>query len=95
MQAGGGNKASGGAKENQMASKAYVLIEGAAGTIPSIKSKVTQMQGVKACHAVTGQYDLVALVEGDNPNTIGKLSFTEIQRLDGVLRTLTCNVIEL
>lgn len=78
-----------------MASKAYVLIEGAAGTIPGIKRQVTQMKGVRTCYAVTGQYDLVALVEGDNPNTIGKLSFTEIQGLNGVLRTLTCNVIDL
>jgi DNA-binding Lrp family transcriptional regulator len=78
-----------------MSAKAYILIEGAAGTIPSILKKLRQIEGVKSAAAVTGQYDLIALVEGDNINEVGKISYSKIQMIEGVIRTITCNVIEL
>ncbi|MBW2701094.1 MAG: Lrp/AsnC ligand binding domain-containing protein [Deltaproteobacteria bacterium] len=77
-----------------MPSQAYILIEGAAGKIPSIHRRVTSIDGVCSCHAVTGQFDLVALVEGQDINELGKISYAQIQMLDGVIRTVTCNVIE-
>ncbi len=78
-----------------MGSQAYILIEGAAGTIPNIQQRVSHIDGVKTCHAVTGAFDLVALVEGSDPNDVGRISFSKIQPLEGVLRTVTCNVIDL
>jgi DNA-binding Lrp family transcriptional regulator len=78
-----------------MPSQAYILIEGAAGTIPTIQRQITRIAGVRSCFAVTGKFDLVALVEGSDHNDLGRISFTKIQQLEGVLRTVTCNVIEL
>ena len=78
-----------------MPASAYILIEGAAGTIPSILKRLSSIQGVKTAHAVTGQFDLIALVEGDDVNSVGKISYSKIQMIEGVIRTITCNVIDL
>lgn len=78
-----------------MSARAYILIEGAAGTIPSILKRLSSIDGVKTAHAVTGQYDLIALVEADDVNSVGKISYSKIQMIEGVIRTITCNVIEL
>lgn len=78
-----------------MAAKAYILIEGAAGTVPSILKKVKEVKGVVSAHAVTGQYDVIALVEAEDVNAVGKVSYSKIQMIEGVIRTITCNVVEL
>lgn len=78
-----------------MSAQAYILIEGAAGTVPSILKKIRSIEGVKTANAVTGQYDLIALVEADDVNAVGKVSYSKIQMIEGVIRTVTCNVIEL
>ncbi len=78
-----------------MATKAYILIEGAAGTVPGILKRLNAIDGVKQAHAVTGQFDIIALVEADDINAVGKISYSQIQMIEGVIRTITCNVIEL
>jgi DNA-binding Lrp family transcriptional regulator len=78
-----------------MSARAYILIEGAAGTVPSILKKLSSISGVKTAHAVTGQYDLIALVEAEDVNAVGKVSYSNIQMIEGVIRTITCNVIDL
>jgi DNA-binding Lrp family transcriptional regulator len=78
-----------------MSAKAYILVEGAAGTIPGILKKLSSIDGVRTAHAVTGQYDLIALVEGEDVNAVGRISYSKIQMIEGVIRTITCNVIDL
>lgn len=78
-----------------MSSQAYILIEGAAGTIPAIQRQIAGIDGVKSCFVVTGTFDLVALIEGQDHNELGRFSYSKIQLLDGVIRTVTCNIIEL
>ena len=78
-----------------MSAKAYILIEGAAGTVPSILKRLAAIEGVRSAHAVTGQFDIIALVEGEDVNTVGKISYSKIQMIEGVIRTITCNVIDL
>ena len=78
-----------------MTASAYILIEGAAGTIPGILKKLSSIEGITSAHAVTGQYDLIAMVESDDVNAVGKISYSKIQMIEGVIRTITCNVIDL
>lgn len=78
-----------------MSSKAYILIEGAAGTVPNILKRLASIDGVRTAHAVTGQYDIIALVEADDINAVGKISYSKIQMIEGVIRTITCTVIDL
>lgn len=74
---------------------AYVLIEAAAGTILNILKTLRQIPEVKEAHAVTGTYDLIARVEAEDINALGRVSYAKIQMIDGVMRTITCNIIEL
>jgi len=78
-----------------MGASAYVLIEGAAGRIHRIMEELRKIQEVKACDAVTGQFDIIARIEADDINALGRVSYAKIQMIDGVLRTITCNVINL
>ncbi len=78
-----------------MPSKAYILIEGAAGTVPNILKRLSSIEGINSAHAVTGQYDIIAMVEAEDINAVGKISYSKIQMIEGVIRTITCNVIEL
>jgi DNA-binding Lrp family transcriptional regulator len=78
-----------------MSAKAYVLIEGAAGTIPTIMKKIRGIAGVNSCHPVTGQFDLIAFIEAADIPDLGKVSYSKIHMIAGVIRTITCNVIEL
>lgn len=78
-----------------MGVSAYVLIEGAAGRIHRIIEELRKIPEVKSCDAVTGQYDVIARVEAEDVNALGRVSYAKIQMIDGVLRTITCNVIEL
>lgn len=78
-----------------MPAKAYILIEGAAGTVPNILKRLSSIEGVRSAHAVTGQFDIIALVEAEDINAVGKVSYSKIQMIEGVIRTITCNVIDL
>lgn len=78
-----------------MPSQAYILIEGAAGTVPNILKRLSSIDGVKTAHAVTGQFDIISLVEAEDINAVGKVSYSKIQMIEGVIRTITCNVIDL
>jgi DNA-binding Lrp family transcriptional regulator len=74
---------------------AYVLIEGAAGRIHRILDELRKIPEVKNCDAVTGQFDVIARIEAEDINALGRVSYSKIQMIDGVLRTITCNVIHL
>lgn len=78
-----------------MATTAYVLIEGAAGRIHRIIEELRKIEEVKSCDAVTGQYDIIARIEAEDINALARVSYGKIQTIDGVLRTITCNVIQL
>ena len=78
-----------------MAASAYVLIEGAAGRIHKILEELKAVPEVKNCDAVTGQFDIIARIEAEDINALGRVSYAKIQMIDGVLRTITCNVITL
>ena len=74
---------------------AYVLIEAASGSISRILGALRQIPEVKACDAVTGQFDVIARIEADDINALGRVSYAKIQMIEGVLRTITCNIIRL
>jgi DNA-binding Lrp family transcriptional regulator len=78
-----------------MSARAYVLIECAAGTIPSIMQTIRGIEGVDSCLPVTGQYDLIAMIAAKDIPDLGKVSYSKIHMIEGVIRTITCNVIDL
>ena len=77
-----------------MSTRAYVLIEGAAGKIHKIMQELKKIPEVKAADAVTGQYDIIVQIEAEDLNALGRVSYAKIQMIDGVMRTITCNVVD-
>ncbi|MDA0987540.1 MAG: Lrp/AsnC ligand binding domain-containing protein [Chloroflexi bacterium] len=72
-----------------MATKAYVLIETAVGKTKDVLRVLQQMEGVKEADAVTGEYDIVAVIEAENLNSIGELVTGGIHTISGIQRTTT------
>ena len=76
-----------------MRATAYVLISIAAGAARAVYGTLTKMDPVKKVDAVSGPYDMIAIVDGPTFNDIGRFVLEEIQAIPGIVDTITCNVI--
>ncbi|MBS4015390.1 MAG: Lrp/AsnC ligand binding domain-containing protein [Candidatus Latescibacteria bacterium] len=77
-----------------MVATAYILITVAHGTAKKAYEQLSKIQGVAHVHAISGPYDIIAMIQGSDFNTLGNLIVNKIQPIEGIERTLTCNVIE-
>ena len=77
-----------------MATSAYVLIEAVPGKALELAKSIEGSEGVKGVHAVTGPYDVIALVEVANIKALGELIVKKIQATNKVSKTLTCICVE-
>jgi DNA-binding Lrp family transcriptional regulator len=73
-----------------MAAKAFVLIETAVGRSREVVTALKGLEGVSSVNAVTGPYDIIAIIEGQTLNDIGDLVTGEIHPIPGISRTVTC-----
>jgi len=73
-----------------MAAKAFVLIETAVGKTKDVATALKQIKGVKSVDAVTGPYDVIAIIEADTLNDIGDIVTEKIHPTTGISRTVTC-----
>jgi len=73
-----------------VAAKAFVLIETAVGRNKEVVTALKQLKGVKSVDIVTGPYDVIAIIEGENLNDIGDLVTGKIHPIGGISRTVTC-----
>ena len=76
-----------------MRATAYVLINLAAGASMDVYSILGKMEFIQKIDAVSGPYDMIAIVDGPTFNDIGRYVLEKIQPIPGVVKTLTCNVI--
>ncbi len=76
-----------------MRATAYILINLAAGASLDVYNTLGRMELVRQIDAVSGPYDMIAIVEGSTFNDIGRFVLEKIQPIPGVVKTLTCNVI--
>ena len=72
-----------------MATKAYVLIETAVGKTKDVLKYLGQVKGIREADAVTGEYDIVAVIEAEDLNSIGELVTGNIHTIGGIQRTTT------
>ncbi len=73
-----------------MEAKAYVLIEAESGRVAEVLVALRAIPGMSAADAVTGPYDIIAIVQTPDPRNIGRLVMNEIQAVEGIKRTVTC-----
>jgi len=70
--------------------RAYVLMEMVAGQSRSLVDTLTGMSGVRDVVRVTGPYDVIVVMEGDDLDQISNFVTDSIHTLKGVARTTTC-----
>ena len=73
-----------------MATKAYLLIETAVGKTRDVANTLGDLPGIATVDVVTGPYDIIAVVSGDDMTVVGDLVTGQIHTVTGVVRTVTC-----
>ena len=73
-----------------MATRAFILIETAVGKTRDVAAILTELEGVQSAEVVTGPYDIIAVLESSNMNSIGDLLTGNVHSIPGVVRTVTC-----
>jgi DNA-binding Lrp family transcriptional regulator len=76
-----------------MIASAYVLINVEAGKAKQVYDALLEIEGTQSAEAVLGPYDIIALVQGTDFPNIGSKVLNQIQQIQGVERTLTCNIV--
>jgi DNA-binding Lrp family transcriptional regulator len=74
--------------------RAFVLIQTEVGAGSDVARRIAALDHVLSVEVVTGPYDLVVRSEATGIDELGKLVLRPIQEIRGVLRTMTCPVIE-
>ena len=69
---------------------AYVLITTDAGKVMDALAGIKAISGVKSAHSTIGPYDIIAFIEFSDPAELTSMIVNNIQKVDGVSRTLTC-----
>ena len=73
-----------------MATRAYLLVETAVGTTRDVASALRGLEAVESVDVVTGPYDIIAVISGDDMSVVGNLVTEGIHTVQGVVRTVTC-----
>jgi DNA-binding Lrp family transcriptional regulator len=78
-----------------MAVRAYVLIQTDMGLAADVTVEVRRLPGMSSADGVTGPYDVIACVEVDNIDALGRMVVSQVRMIGGITRTLTCPVVAL
>ena len=73
-----------------MTAKAYVLIEAQVGKSRDVVAALRALPGVPSVDIITGDFDIIALVEAPDMVSMADLVTGQIQSIPGVTRTITC-----
>lgn len=76
-----------------MTATAYILISVSVGKARQVYEKLLKVPGVQHVDAISGPYDLIVTVQAGDFNQIGTMVLDKIQAIEGVVDTITCNVI--
>jgi DNA-binding Lrp family transcriptional regulator len=75
--------------------EAYVLVQTEVRAAADASGEIGALEGVVSAEAITGPYDVIARVQTEDVDTLGKLVVSRIHVVAGVTRTLTCPVVHL
>jgi DNA-binding Lrp family transcriptional regulator len=78
-----------------MAVRAYVLIQTEVGRAVNVAREVGAIDGVVSADDVTGPYDVIVVAEAKTMDGLGKMVVSQVQAVEGIVRTTTCPVVNL
>ena len=73
-----------------MATRAYILIETQVGKSRDVLAALRSLPGVPSADIITGEFDIIALVEAADMVSMADLVTGKVQAIQGVTRTITC-----
>ena len=73
-----------------MTTRAYVLIEAQVGKSRDVAAALRSLPGVPSVDIITGDFDIIALVEAPDMVSMADLVTGKLQSIQGVIRTITC-----
>ena len=74
----------------QVASRAYILIETTVGQTRAVADELRNLAAVESVDNVTGPFDIIAVVAGDDLNAVGNMVTDHIHSINGISHTVTC-----
>lgn len=74
--------------------QAYILVQTEVGRSHTVAEAIAQVDGVIGAEEVTGPYDVIARLEAETVDALGKVVIARIQEISGISRTLTCTVVD-
>ncbi len=77
----------------RMPIQAYVLIRTHPGKARNVAEAIAKIAGCRSVCAVTGRYDVIALLEAEDLKGLGDLILQKVHTIDGVERTETAVVV--
>ncbi|MGW1837369.1 Lrp/AsnC ligand binding domain-containing protein [Streptomyces sp. BBFR2] len=75
--------------------QAYILIQTEVGRASAVAEVIAQIPGVLTAEDVTGPYDVVVRAQADTVDELGRMVVANVQRVEGITRTLTCPVVHI
>ncbi|MCX2967486.1 Lrp/AsnC ligand binding domain-containing protein [Streptomyces sp. TRM70308] len=75
--------------------QAYILVQTEVGKASAVAAVISELPGVVQADDVTGPYDVIVRAQAETVDELGRLVVAEVQRVDGITRTLTCPVVHL
>ena len=73
-----------------MATRAFILIETQVGKGRDVVTELRTYADVETVDAITGPYDVIALIESADMGAMADLVTGKVQGIRGVMRTITC-----
>ena len=73
-----------------MQTRAFILIETQVGRVQQVAEALRSLEGIKSVDVVTGDFDIISLIEGPDMATIAELVTGRVQGIRGIMRTITC-----
>ena len=73
-----------------MTTRAYILIETQVGKSRDVVTALRSLSGVPSADIITGDFDIIAMVEAADMVSMADLVTGRVQSIPGVIRTITC-----
>jgi DNA-binding Lrp family transcriptional regulator len=71
------------------------LVQTEVGKSDEVASAINAISGVMNAEHVTGPYDVIVRAEAKSIDDLAKIVLTNIQKVSGITRTLTCPIVNL
>ena len=73
--------------------EAYILVQTQVGQSSVVARAIQGVDGVVSADEVTGPYDVIARIQAESVDDLGRLVIAQIQDVPHITRTTTCTVV--